>query len=150
MPNAPCLVGEMAACFARGKYATTKDSKLIKNLLDSGGISFEVEEQKLDAVTGLNGSGPAFVAYLIQAFIKAGIKSGLTRELSKQLSIQTFFGTAKLLKEKNLEPEELISIVSSKKGATLAGRKILESSDLDKILVKAIQKSSKRARELGK
>ena len=150
MPNTPCLVGEMAAGFAIGKRCKDNDIKIVEELLNSAGKAFYLKENLLDAVTGLSGSGPAFVARLVEAFIEAGQKQGLSKDISTELSIQTFKGTAKLLQESGMTPEELVNIVSSPGGTTVAGREILEKSDYKDIIIKTIEKAAKRSKELGK
>ncbi len=148
MPNTPCLVGEMAAGFSCNKNITQDEKIIIKNLLNLGGIAFEVEEEKLDLVTGLSGSGPAFVARIINYFTEAGIENGLEKEIAYKLALQTFYGTAKLLKEENISPEQLIEIVSSPNGTTVAGREILENSDMKNIILKTITRAKDRSIEL--
>lgn len=150
MPNINCLVGEMAAGFSAGKYATKEDIENVRKILNSAGISFFLKEDLLDAVTAISGSGPAFFAYFIQAFAEAGMKNGLPKEIAFKLASQTALGTGKLLIEKNLSPEELIDIVASKKGTTVAGLKVLKKHKVKDILIKTINASIKRSKELGK
>lgn len=150
MPNTPCFVSETAAGFALGKNCTKEDGKLVKRILDSAGISFELKEEQLDAVTGLSGSGPAFVAYLIQGFIEAGKKVGLPEEIATPLARQTFLGTAKLLKETDIDEESLKRMVTTPGGTTEAGRKILEDSEIKEVIIKTIKAATERSRELGK
>lgn len=150
MPNTPCLAGEMAAGFAVGKRCKDKEIKIVEELLNSAGKAFYLKEEMLDAVTGLSGSGPAFVALLIDAFIEGGIESGLSEDIATELAIQTFLGTAKLLQESGMSADELVKIVSSPGGTTVAGREILEKSDYRDVLIKTIKRASDRSRELGK
>ncbi|MCK5283318.1 MAG: pyrroline-5-carboxylate reductase [Nanoarchaeota archaeon] len=149
MPNTPCLVGEMAAAFSP-KNLTNDEILTIESILSSAGRVFMLEEELLDAVTGLSGSGPAFVARLIQAFTEAGMENGLDKNVAYELSLKTFEGTAKLLAEKGMMPEELIKIVSSPNGTTVAGREILDNSDIKEIIKKTIKKAAERSKELGK
>lgn len=149
MPNTPCLVGEMAAGFAVGKRCKDSDIKIVEELLNSAGKAFYLKEELLDAVTGLSGSGPAFVARLIEAFIEAGQKQGLNKDIATELTLQTFKGTAKLLQESGMTAEELVKIVSSPGGTTVAGREILEKSDYKNIIIKTIDRATKRSKELG-
>ena len=149
MPNTPCLVGEMAAGFAPNSQLTKKDGETIKNILDSCGKAFQMEEDLLDAVTGLSGSGPAFVAYLIEAFGEAGAREKLPEKISYDLAVQTFYGTAKLLREKQMSTQELIAMVTSPKGTTAAGREILESSDVKEVIARTVRKAAGRSREMG-
>ena len=150
MPNTPCLVGEMAAGFSLGKNCNDKDAKIIEEILNSAGKAFLIKEELLDAVTGLSGSGPAFIAYLLEGMIEGGVKSGLNRDIATELALQTAKGTAKLLQETGMTTQELIKAVSSPGGTTIAGREILESSDVKEILIKTIEKAAKRSKELGK
>jgi pyrroline-5-carboxylate reductase len=150
MPNTPCLVGEMAAGFAVGKNAKDKDIKLVANILNSAGKAFVVCESMLDAVTGLSGSGPAFMAYILEGMIEAGAKQGLSKDVASELAMQTMRGTGKLLQETGLSPKELIDMVSSPGGTTVAGRSVLEKSDVKKVIGKTIEAAVKRSRELGK
>jgi len=150
MPNTPCLVGEMAAGFAIGKNVKDSDIKIVEELLNSAGKAFYLKEDLLDAVTGLSGSGPAFIARLIEAFIEAGQKQGLNKDIATELAVQTFKGTAKLLQESGMTTDELVSMVSSKKGTTVAGREILESSNYKEIIKKTVKKATERSKELGK
>jgi pyrroline-5-carboxylate reductase len=150
MPNTPCLVGEMAAGYSVNSQLNSEDKEKVKMILESSGLAFEMEESKLDAVTGLSGSGPAFVARLIESFTEAGVKNGLEKDVAYALSLKTFLGTAKLLEEMKLEPEELIKMVSSPNGTTVAGREVLESSNYKEIIEKTITKAKERSEELGK
>jgi len=150
MPNINCLVGEMAAGFSAGKYATKEDVKEVEKLLNSAGISFLIKEVLIDALSSISGAGPAFFAYFIEAMAKAGIKNGLQKEMAYKLAAKTALGTGKLLIEKNLSPDELIKMVASKKGVTLAGLKVLNKSKTNKIIEKTIQAAIKRSKELGK
>jgi pyrroline-5-carboxylate reductase len=150
MPNTGCLVGEMAAGFAVGPGVTPADRERVRAILECAGTAVEVEEEKLDAVTGLSGSGPAFVAYLIDSFIQAGVTAGLTETAARDLSLKTFGGTARLLREQELTPQELIEMVSSPGGTTVAGREILESSDIHEVIKQTVRRAAERSRELGK
>lgn len=150
MPNINCIAGEMAAGFSAGKNATSEDIKIVSKMLDSAGIAFLVKEDLLDAVTGISGSGPAFFAYFIDATTKTGIKNGLPRDIAFKLACQTALGTGKLLLEKNLAADELIGMVASKKGTTIAGLEVLNKYKAKDILIKTINAAIKRSKELGK
>ena len=150
MPNINCLVGEMAAGFSAGRYATKEDINEISKILNSIGKIFLLKEDLLDVVGAISGSGPAFFAYFMKAFETAGVKNGLPKEIALNLTAQTALGTGKLLMERNLSPKKLISIVASKKGITLEGLKILEKHRVKNILMKTINTSVKRSKELGK
>jgi pyrroline-5-carboxylate reductase len=150
MPNTPCLVGAMAAGYAFGSKIRQEDRALVQQLLDAAGYAAEVEEQLLDGVTGLSGSGPAFVARLIETFIETGEQLGLEAEVARNLSLQTFFGTAKLLADTGMEPGKLVDMVSSPKGTTVAGREVLEASDYAEVIGQTIRAAAERSKELGR
>ena len=150
MPNINCLVGEMAAGFSAGKYATKEDVNEISEILNSAGIAFLLKEYLLDTVGAISGSGPAFFAYFIKAFEEAGIKNGLQRNIALKLAAQTALGTGKLIVKKNFSPEELIAMVASKNGTTIAGLKVLKKYKVKDALMKTIDAAIKRSRELGK
>ncbi|MCL5019166.1 MAG: pyrroline-5-carboxylate reductase [Patescibacteria group bacterium] len=149
MPNTPCLVGEMAAGYAAGPAVTAEDIVIVERLLGAAGKIYKVKEELLDAVTGLSGSGPAFVAYLIDAFIKGGIQEGIPEPVARELALQTFLGTARLLSEKKLTVQELITMVSSPGGTTIAGRNILENESIQDIIIRTISAATARSKELG-
>ncbi|MFC1690581.1 pyrroline-5-carboxylate reductase [Nanoarchaeota archaeon] len=148
MPNTPCIVGEMAAGYSFGKGIKNDDKTAVEELLNAAGVAIEVEEEKLDAVTGLSGSGPAFVALLIQAFQEAGTNQGLNKEESTKLAVQTFLGTAKLLKEKEISAEELIKIVASPGGTTEKGLEVLNNSNIKELIENAVVAAARRSKEL--
>lgn len=150
MPNLNCAVGEMAAAYSCNKNVSSQEKGIIKNLLDKAGIALEIEEQNMDAVTALSGSGPAFVAFILKAFASAGEQQGLSKETSYKLALQTFFGTSKLLKETNEMPEELIARVATPGGTTIAGLTVLENSEIKSIISKTLESAAKRSKELGK
>lgn len=149
MPNINCLIGEMAAGFSAGKYATKGDIVEVSKLLNAAGIAFHLKEELLDSVTAVSGSGPAFFAYFIDAIAKAGIKNGLSKNVAYKLAAQTALGTGKLLMN-GLSPQELIIMVASKKGATEDGLKILEKHKVRNILINTVNAAYKRSKELGK
>jgi len=150
MPNTPCLVGEMAAGYAKGNKISSNDIKVVDKILNAAGKAYLMKEDLLDAVTGLSGSGPAFVARLIEAMVEGGVKSGLKKDIATELALQTFLGTAKLLQESKLSADDLVNMVSSPNGTTVAGRMILENSDVNDVLIKTIKRATHRSKELGK
>lgn len=150
MPNTPCLVGEMAAGFSLGKKVEDEDVKIIEEILNSAGKAYLLEEELLDAVTALSGSGPAFIAYLLEGLIEAGIKEGLGKDIATELALQTCKGTAKLLQETGMTPKELIGMVSSPGGTTMEGMKVLKKSDITNTLNKTIEAATRRSKELGR
>jgi pyrroline-5-carboxylate reductase len=150
MPNTPCLVGEMAAGYAFGARVTARDRELVRELLEAAGVAVPVEERLLDAVTGVSGSGPAFVARLMEAFMAAGSRLGLTDQAARELTLQTFLGTARLLQETGMDTQALVDMVSSPKGTTVAGRAILEPSDLNEVIFRTVEAAARRAGELSR
>ncbi|GAG91675.1 unnamed protein product [marine sediment metagenome] len=150
MPNTPCLVGEMAAGFAAGARSTAADVELVQRLLSYAGYAVSVKEEQLDAVIGLSGSGPAFIAYLAEAFIIAGTGLGLSEKTSRELTLKTIRGTSLLLEKSGMSPRELINMISSPGGITVAGREILESSGCSEIIRKTVTAAAARSKELGK
>ncbi|MBN1766497.1 MAG: pyrroline-5-carboxylate reductase [Sedimentisphaerales bacterium] len=149
MPNTACLVNDMAGALAGGDDVAPEEMEMVIGLLECAGVVVTVREEELDAVTGLSGSGPAFVAYLIESFIAAGVEEGLDQDVARNLTLKTFAGTARLLSQWNMAPEDLIKMVSSPNGTTVAGRKILESSDVSEIIKKTVRRAAERSRELG-
>lgn len=149
MPNTPCLVGQMAAGFTPGANTSVLEAESVAELLASAGVARQVDEGLLDAVTGLAGSGPAFVARLIEAFVAAGVSLGLPEPLSSDLATQTFRGTAELLLTTGMSPDELVEMVSSPNGTTVAGRDVLEGSDVADVIGRTIRAASERSKELG-
>jgi pyrroline-5-carboxylate reductase len=148
-PNTPCLVAEMAAGYAYGRGVGEADKELVRELLSAAGQAVEVDEHLLDAVIGLASSGPAFVARLMEAFIAAGTSLGLPAGAARELTLQTFRGTAGLLQQTGMEIQQLVDMVSSPKGTTLAGRAVLEPSDLREVILHTIQAAARRAGELA-
>jgi pyrroline-5-carboxylate reductase len=148
-PNTPCLVGEMAAGYAFGSRAIPADKELVRGLLAAAGQAVEVEERLLDAVIGLSSSGPAFVARLMEAFMEAGRRLGFGAETARVLTLQTFRGTARLLQDTGMSTQALVDMVSSPKGTTIAGRAVLEASDLGEVIYRTIAAATRRAAELA-
>ena len=149
MPNMACLVAEAMSVFCMGSKATAADSTTATKLLSCFGKVMELPEDKFDAVTALSGSGPAFLAYLLNGMVDAGVQEGLDRGDALLLAEQTMLGTAKLLIEKGIAPQELISSVASAKGTTAAGLSVLEKSDILTVLRKTINAAAERSKELS-
>jgi len=150
MPNINCLVGEMAAGFSKGKYATKDDVYEVSKLLKASGIAFEIHEEWIDALSVVSGCGPAFFAYFMKAIADSGIKNGLKKDVAYTLAAKTMLGTGKLLIEMNLSPDELIDMVASKKGVTVEGLKVLDKKKVKNILKEMFDAALKRSKELGK
>ena len=150
MPNTPCLIGRGACGFALRSSCSKEDSETVKRILGSVGIVHEVEEQLLDAVTGLSGSGPAFVYSVIESLAAGGVAGGLPEELALELAIQTTLGAAEMLKATGKSPAELKDQVTSPGGTTLAGLQSLERERGPSALQGAVEAATKRSVELGK
>lgn len=150
MPNTPCLVGETAAGYALGKNATRLDGELVGQILNAVGKSFLLEEKYLDAVTGLSGSGPAFIYMVIDALADGGVKMGLPREVSTKLAAQTAFGAAKMVLESGMHIGELKDFVTSPGGTTIEGLHALEKGGLRNALINAVEVATKKSKRLGK
>lgn len=150
MPNTPCLVGAGASAFSPGANATADDVDLVQRLLSTVGLAVRVDESLLDAVTGLSGSGPAFVFEAIEALSDGGVRVGLPRETATQLAAQTVFGAAKLLLETGEHPGVLKDAVASPGGTTIAGLHALERSGLRAALMNAVEAAALRSAELGR
>jgi pyrroline-5-carboxylate reductase len=149
MPNTPCLVGESASAFALGEQATEADGELVARLLGSVGKAFRVDEKLLDAVTGLSGSGPAFVYVMIEALSDGGVRMGLPRDVALSLAAQTVLGAAKMVLETGDHPAILKDRVASPGGTTIAGLQALESGGLRAALISAVEAATRRSVELG-
>lgn len=149
MPNTPCLVGEGAAAFARGAAATDADAELTRRLLSAVGVVHETSEAMLDAVTGLSGSGPAFVYLMIEALADGGVSAGLPRQLAADLATQTVLGAARMVKQTEEHPGVLKDRVASPAGTTIAGLRKLEQGGFRAAVIEAVQAASDRSRELG-
>jgi len=149
MPNTPCLVGAGASAFALGAAATQQDGQLVHQLLSTVGIAFEVAEPLLDAVTGLSGSGPAFVYQVIEALSDGGVRAGLPREIATKLAAQTVLGAAQMVLQTGQHPGALKDEVTSPGGTTIAGLHALENGGLRGCLMDAVQAATRRSCELG-
>jgi pyrroline-5-carboxylate reductase len=150
MPNTPCLVGASASAFATGDGATPDDVALVDRLLNAVGRAFRVPESQLDAVTGLSGSGPAFVYLMIEALSDGGVRVGLPREVATALAAQTVFGAAKMVLETKEHPGVLKDMVASPGGTTIAGLHALERGGVRGALMDAVEAATNRSTELGK
>ena len=149
MPNTPCLIGRGASAFSLGEHATAQDGDLVARLLSSVGVAFEVTEYQLDAVTGLSGSGPAFVYTMIETLAAGGVAAGLPEELAATLAAQTAAGAADMVLQTGETPAALRARVTSPGGTTLAGLAALEQHGFQQAVVEAVQAATKRSKELG-
>jgi pyrroline-5-carboxylate reductase len=149
MPNTPAVVGFGAAAIAPGHAATEEDLAWAEELLGAVGIVARVKEPLLDAVTGLSGSGPAYVFLVAEALIEAGVLVGLPRDVSQALSVQTLLGAATLLSD-GTPPEALRAAVTSPGGTTAAGLQVLEQRGLRAAFLDAVAAATARSHELGR
>ena len=149
MPNLPALIGESICAYCVSDTASEENEKIIEGILGSLGKVTKLGEDKMDAVTALSGSGPAYVFYMLEAMIEAGTKLGITEKQAKDLSVQTIIGAAKMIK-KGEDPAILRKKVTSPQGTTEAALKVLIDNKWKEILIEAIEKAQARSRELSK
>jgi pyrroline-5-carboxylate reductase len=149
MPNTPSLVMRGATAYAVGDHATPADAEVAEKLFSAVGIVFRVREPVLNAVTGLSGSGPAYVFTFVEALADGGVMMGLTRDIALELAIQTVLGSAEMIRSTKLHPAELREMVASPGGTTMAGIESLEAHGLRYTIMSAVRAASERARELG-
>jgi pyrroline-5-carboxylate reductase len=149
MPNTPALVDAGATAIARGEHARDSDIDDAKRIFDAVGLTVTLEESQLDAVTGLSGSGPAYVFLILEALSDAGVKVGLSRRTAQLLAAQTVLGSAKLLLETNEHPGRLKDMVTSPGGTAITGLHTLEEGGIRTTLMNAVEAATKRSRELG-
>ena len=149
MPNTPALVQEGVTAIASGEHVRKIDVKIAHRIFEAVGRTVDVEEDQLDAVTGLSGSGPAYIFMLIEALSDAGVKMGLSREVANTLTIQTVLGSAKLARESGKHPGELKDMVTSPAGTTISGLHALEEGSFHTTLMNAVEDATLRSREVG-
>lgn len=149
MPNTPSLIGSGASAFSVGQHVVTGDADCVERMLNTVGISFELPESLLDAVTGLSGSGPAYVYQIIEALSDGGVCMGLPREVATQLAAQTLIGASRMVLETGEHPGALKDAVTSPGGTTIAALKSLENSGLRGALMNAVEAATVRSRTLG-
>lgn len=149
MPNTPCLVGQGACGFSLGAKATEEDARLVEQLLGAVGVAYRVDEKLLDAVTGLSGSGPAFVYMVIEALSDGGVRMGLPRSIATTLAAQTVRGAAEMVLETREHTGVLKDRVCSPGGTTIAGVQALESAGLRAALISAVEAAANRSIELA-
>lgn len=150
MPNMPALVRAGATAIARGRHAHDADVAEAKVIFDAVGLTVVLDEIHIDAVTGLSGSGPAYIFLILEALADAGVKVGLSRRNAQKLAAQTVMGSAKLLLDTDEHPGRLKDMVTSPGGTAIAGLHTLEEGGLRTTLINAVETATKRARELGK
>jgi len=149
MPNTPAVVGEGASAIAAGSSASDDDLLWASSILDAVGVVVRVNENQLDAVTGLSGSGPAYVFLVAETLIEGGVLMGLTREVAEVLAVQTILGSAQLLKDSDDHAAALRAAVTSPGGTTAAGLHQLEMAGVRAAFLSAVQAATDRSRELG-
>lgn len=149
MPNTPALVQEGASALSPGQRTSDEDMKRARAIFDAVGKTVVLAESYLDAVTGLSGSGPAYVFSFIEALVDGGVKVGLNRADARLLVLQTMLGSVKLALESNLHPAELRAMVTSPGGTTIAGLHELARAGFSGIVMDAVEAATKRSKELG-
>jgi pyrroline-5-carboxylate reductase len=149
MPNTPAMVGAGAAAIAPGTAATDADLDWAEGLLRAVGIVVRVPEKLLDAVTGLSGSGPAYVFLVVEALIEGGVLAGLPRDVAAELAVHTLVGAGRLLVESGETPEVLRAQVTSPGGTTAAGVRVLEAAGVRSAFLEAVAAATARSRDLG-
>lgn len=150
MPNTPALVLHGASALSGNNNVRAEELEQAKALFDAVGVAVILEEQHLDAVTGLSGSGPAYVFTFIEGMIDAGIKTGLTRAVAETLTLQTVLGSVKLMQESQKHPAVLRAMVTSPGGTTIAAQHVMERAGFKGIIMDAIEAATNRSIELGR
>ena len=149
MPNTPAMLGAGMTALSGGRYATVQHLQLAASLFASVGRTVQVDEKHLDAVTGLSGSGPAFIYIILEALAEAGVKVGLPRDVSTLLAAQTTYGAARMVLETGEHPALLKDAVTTPAGCTADGLLELEEGGLRVTLIKAVMRATERARQLA-
>lgn len=149
MPNTPAQIGKGISAIAASAKVSSDELKIATELFSTTGEVVVVTEDKIDAVTALSGSGPAYFFYFIEAMVKAGVELGLTDEIATKLAIETISGSAAMLKESNLDAATLRKNVTSPKGTTAAALEVFSNSNLENIILKAMSAAKNRAQELA-
>jgi len=149
MPNTPALVGASASAFALGRAARREDADLVEKLLETVGVACELNESLLDAVTGLSGSGPAYIYLVIEALSDGGVAAGLPRDAATKLAAQTVLGAAKMVLETGLHPGALKDMVASPGGTTIEGLCELEKGKLRGTLISAVRAAAEKSRKMA-
>jgi pyrroline-5-carboxylate reductase len=150
MPNTPVQVGAGAVAFCRGKRAADAHAALVQRVFEASGVCVEVTDAQMDAVTGLSGSGPAYVCLIIEGLADGGVRMGLPRPVALKLAAQTLLGAAKLVLETGEHPGVWKDRVATPGGTTIAGLAALEEAGVRAGLIKAVEAATRRGAELGK
>jgi pyrroline-5-carboxylate reductase len=149
MTNTPALIGSAATAIAHNKYVKKAQLDFVIKIFNAVGIVVELEETHLDAVTGLSGSGPAYIFIIIDALADGGVKMGLSREISLKLAAQTVMGSAKLLIETKRHPGELKDMVATPAGTTITAIHELESAKIRATLIRAVEAATLKSKSLN-
>ena len=149
MPNTPAALGAGATALCRGRFVSAKQMELAQRIFETVGRYVVVDEKHMDAVTGLSGSGPAYIYIIIEALAEAGVKVGLPRDIATQLAAQTAFGAAKMVLETGYHPALLKDAVTTPAGCTIDGILELEEGGLRVTLIKAVMRATERAKQLA-
>jgi len=149
MPNTPALVGASASAFACNQAVRPEDTQLAETLLSAVGLAVQVKETLLDAVTGLSGSGPAYVYLFIEGLSDGGVAAGLPRDMATRLAAQTVLGAARMVLETGLHPGALKDMVTSPGGTTIEGLHELEKGKLRGTLMSAVRAATEKSKKLG-
>ena len=149
MPNTPSALGAGVAALCRGRFVSDVQMELAQRMFQTVGRTVVVDEKHMDAVTGLSGSGPAYIYIIIEALAEAGVKVGLPRDIATQLAAQTAFGAAKMVLETGYHPALLKDAVTTPAGCTIDGILELEEGGLRVTLIKAVMRATERARQLA-
>ncbi len=149
MPNTPLMYGAGTTALCKGQYANDKHLEFAQKLFRSAGLTLVVEEEMMDAITALSGSGPAYFFYLVEAMIQSAIELGLDAELAKKLSANTGLGAMKMLMQSQSDPQELRRRVTSPGGTTESAISVLEAENVKRSFIEAIKSAAKRSKQLG-
>ncbi len=148
MPNTPCLIGQGTVVISIGDAVTDDEHKVVDALLKPLGLTIRMPEKLMDAVTGLSGTGPAYVFLFIETMIDAGVSVGIRRDVASKMVIQNVIGSAKMLQENTAHPAELRNTVTSPAGTTSAAMQVLEESGFRSCLLKAVIEATRRSEDL--
>ncbi len=149
MPNIAAVVREAATAICLGKYASEQDQATARHIFESVGMVVDVDEELMDAVTGLSGTGPMYVFQILEGLSDAGVKVGLSRDVANALAVQTLIGSSKLIKETKEHPAKLKDLVTSPGGTAISALHSLEKNGLKALLIDAVEVAAKRSAELG-
>lgn len=149
MPNTSAAIGQSATAIAINHIVSEQQMEVVKTMFNTVGLTVLVKEEQLDAVTGLSGSGPAYIYYLIEAMEKSAVEIGLERELAKKLIVQTLIGAAGMVSKTSKPPKQLRQEVTSPGGTTEAGLKILKEHEVQEAFIQCIQEATAQSKRLG-